>query len=207
MIAMTKVLVVCKTRMKSGLCVGGLVERSYARIRLLTAEGYNQPTETKFNVGDIWECRLAPRRGRKPHTEDMLITPRWLARTVPNMRDFLLQRLDLEAMPHSALFDGSLQVAKSGSAYISERGGVPAYAHAFWMPLHSLKLKHERNSHYYYLQDPYSRNRFRLPYVGLDEPPPTLPPGCLLHLSLARWWLRPGTREERCYLQLSGIFI
>ena len=205
---MTKVLVVCKTRMQTGLCLGGVVERSYNRIRLLTPDGNNQPEDTKFEVGDIWKCQLVHRPPlRKPHTEDMLILRQDFIQRVPDMREFLMQRIQPKPAHQSALFDGLLRTTSQGSAYVSERTGLPDHAHEFWMPLHGLIMKKERKSHYYYLQDPDSRELFRLKYVGLDEPREWLPAGTLLHLSLARWWQPSGDIEKRCYLQLSGFFI
>lgn len=205
---MTQVLVVCKTRMKTELCLGGLVRGSYEKIRLLTQEGRNQPQDTDFHVGDIWECQLIPQAHmRKPHTEDMLVTPQRMLRRVSNMREFLLQRLDLEPSHMSTLFDGLLNYTKNGSAYISERMGVPGYAHAFWRPVFGLSIRREPRKIYYEYEDSDSLKKFRLRYVGLAAPVSRIAPGSLLHLSLARWWRQPGTNEERCYLQLSGWFL
>ena len=206
---MTKILVVCKTRMKGALCVGALVAGSYERIRLLTPDGYQQPEDTQFNVGEIWECHLVHRPPlRKPHTEDMLVLRQDFVQRVSNMREFLMPRVKPAPAHQSTLFGGLLQTTDTGSAYIDERAGVPDHAHEFWQPLHELRLKIEQETRYYYiLQDPGSATKMRLRYVGLEEAPARLPPGCLLHLSLARWWQPRGIMEERCYLQLSGVFM
>ena len=205
---MTKVLVVCKTRMKVGFCLGGIQERSYDMIRLLTPEGANQPEETDFEVGDIWECLLDPvQDGQKPHTEDMRVLRQRFLQRVPNLRQFLLERLNIKQTHKSALFEGLWKSTQPGSAFVSERTGLPDHAHEFWRPVFGLSMRKERGKVYYEYEDPDSRNKFRLRYVGLDEPVKRLPPGSLLHLSLARWWQQPGTREERCFLQLSGWFL
>ncbi|MCY4538540.1 MAG: hypothetical protein OXE52_09965 [Chloroflexi bacterium] len=144
---------------------------------------------------------------RKPHTEDMLVMPHRLLRRVPNMREFLLERLDLERSHKSALFDGLLRYTGPGSAYVSKRTGVPGYSHEFWCPVYGLSMCQEQHKIYYEYEDPDSLKKFRLRYVGLAAPVSRIAPGSLLHLSLARWWRQPGTNEERCYLQLSGFFI
>ena len=46
-----RVLIVAKTRMKSGFCVSGLVCSSNANIRLKPEGQYNHPDDTKFEVG------------------------------------------------------------------------------------------------------------------------------------------------------------
>jgi len=205
---MAQVLVVCKTRMSTGLCLGGLVLGSNDKIRLLPPEGYNQPVDTPFEVGELWDCILERKpAGRKPHTEDMYIRRQRRLGRLSNPRDFLLGRLRIEPTHKSKLFDGLLRYTGSGSAYISERTGLPDYAHAFWRPMYGLRLRQTEKSAYYHYEDPDWDERFRLPYVGLEDRVPWLVPGSLLHLSLARWWQQPGIREKRCYLQLSGWFL
>lgn len=205
---MTQVLVVCKTQMYKGLCLGGLVLDSNRKIRLLTPQGYNQPDNTPFAVGDIWECSLVPKSEmRKPHTEDMLVMRQRFLYPVLDMHEYLLARLKLRQSHKSALFDGLVRYTGRGSGYISERTGVPDYAHAFWRPAFGLNLCQDERRIYYEYEEPDWR-KFWLPYVGLDEPVEWIAPGSLLHLSLARWW-SPNDKEveKRCYLQLSGWFL
>ena len=205
---MTQVLVVCKTRMYTGLCLGGLVLGSHDKIRLLTPAGYNQPIDTPFEVGDVWDCVLEHKPAlRKPHTEDMRVLRQRRLGRLPNALGYLLDSLHIEPAHKSRLFDGLLHYTEPGSAYISEWTGLPDYAHEFWRPMYGLRLRQGKKSAYYHYADPDSRRAFRLPYVGLEKPVPWLRPGSLLHLSLARWWQQPGISEERCYLQLSGWFL
>ena len=204
---MTQVLVVCKTRMSRELCLGGLVLGSNDRIRLLTAEGGNQPVNTPFEVSAVWDCALEHKPAiRKPHTEDMCVLRQRFLGCLPNARDFLLDSLRIKPTHKSRLFEGLLHYTEPGSAYISEWTGLPDYAHEFWRPMYGLRLRQERKSYYYY-EDPDSHKKFRLPYSGLDEPVEWIAPGSLLHLSLARWWSPNDEVEKRCYLQLSGWFL
>lgn len=205
---MTHVLVVCKTRMYTGLCLGGLTLGGNDKIRLLTPAGNNQPVDTPFDVGDVWNCVLEHKPAiRKPHTEDMLVMRQNRLGSLPNARRFLLDSLQIQPTHKSRLFAGLPRYTEAGSAYISEWTGLPDYAHEFWRPMYGLRLQQREKSAYYYYEDPDSRRKFRLRYVGLDKPVPWLAPGSLLHLSLARWWRQPGIKEERCYLQLSGWFL
>lgn len=204
---MTQVLIVCKTQMSNELCVGGLTLGKYELIRLLTSTGGNQPEDTEFDVGDVWECELKPKRYmKKPHTEDIMVTPKQKLGKMRDAREFLIDRLDLKRGRKRTLFDGLLKYTNTGSGYVSERKGVPGYAHAFWRPAYGLKRRMENDNVYYMYEGP-SRRKFRLKYVGLDTPVERLKPGSVLHLSLARWWQQPRIYEKRCYLMLSGWFL
>ncbi len=204
---MTKTMVVCKTSMEDALCVGGLTLDKSERIRLLTSTGDNQPQDTSFEVGDVWDCELVPKRNtRKPHTEDMLASPKRKLWAIPNGREFLIEQLDLKPSRKRTLFDGLLDYTKAGSGFISERKGVPEYAHAFWRPRYGLRKRMDRGKTYYVYEGPSSR-KFRLKYVGLEIPVERLHPGSVLHLSLARWWKQPRVNEWRCFLMLSGWFL
>ena len=204
---MTRVLVVCKTKMRSELCIGGLALDDNILIRLLTADGSNQPTGSDFEVGALWECELVPKRFKnRPHTEDMQVTPKRFLRVLPDARELIIDRLDLETSRKRTLLDGLVQYTRTGSGYICERTGVPGYAHAFWRPIYGFRLSKEYDKIYYIYEGP-SKRKFRLPYVGLAPPVSRLAPGSLLHLSLARWWRQRRNIEKRCYLQLSGWFL
>ncbi len=204
---MTKVLVVCKTQMDNELCVGGLTLDNYELIRLLTSTGGNQPEDTKFDVGDVWDCKLEPKRFmKKPHTEDIMVTPKQYLGEMPDAKEFLINALDLKRSRKRTLFDGFVEYTNAGSGYICERLGVPGFAHAFWRPKYGLRKRMEKGKIYYVYLGPSSR-KFRLKYVGLETPVERLRPGSVLHLSLARWWNQPRVWELRCYLMLSGWFL
>ncbi len=132
---MTQVLVVCKTDMKPGRCVGGLTLDKHEKIRLLTPDGYNQPTSTRFQVGDVWECRLDPRPAiKRPHTEDVRVLRAQHLRSLRDPKAFLLEILKQVPTGWLELFEGTMQLAPSGSAFVCERTGLPSYAHEFWRP-------------------------------------------------------------------------
>ena len=69
-----KVLIVAKTHMKNAFCVGAYDITSKANIRLLTSSEDNQPTNTKFNVGQLWEMEYIKRATIiPPHVEEDII--------------------------------------------------------------------------------------------------------------------------------------
>ncbi len=205
---MTQVVVVCKTRMKQGLCLGGLTLDAKQKIRLLTAEGHNQPTNTPFQVGDIWECLLDPvRDAQKPHTEDMHVLRQRRLRRLPDIKTCLLAALEQVPRLLGEAFGGTLRLTESGSAYVSECGNLPDYAHEFWQPTMGLRLQRDSKQRAYYVFEEAVPRPFRLRYVGVDNCPKRIPPGSLLHLSLARPWQPKPFVEKRCYLQLSAVFV
>jgi hypothetical protein len=56
-------------------CVGGLVLNTHRYIRLLNQGNFNQPGDTNFDVGDIWNLSFINRETvLPPHIEDVIIT-------------------------------------------------------------------------------------------------------------------------------------
>ncbi len=201
-----KVLIVAKTRMNTGLCVGGLVLDSNRSVRLLPLTGHNQPNDTPFAVGQIWDLNLENVEDiLAPHTEDVRITKSTFVGNQKNLSAFLPSRVPILPANPQSLFDGLLRFTGSGSAYISERTGVPAYSTCFWRPDRPI-TKIEGPKLRYQIRHP-SRT-FEISYVGTGLSIDRIPPNTLVRLSLARWW-KPEyvDMEERCYLQLSGWYI
>ena len=203
---MTQVLVVCKTRMKTGLCLGGLTLDGMLKIRMLPADGWNQPTTTPLEVGQVWDCLLDPARGaKKPHTEDMRVLRQRLLRNMPDMRGWLLDNLRDFQRHRDDLFGGTLERKDRGSAFASERRGLPGYAHEFWLTEADLALRRDGRRDYYFAQG-MSAGPLRIPFVFLESPPRRIPAGSLLHLSLTRPYAPNPSAEAVCWLQISAIY-
>ena len=204
---MTQVLVVCKTNMERKYCLGGLTLDKLEKIRLLTADGYNQPTDTRFEVGDIWDCRLDTKPALSlPHTEDVRVLRAQPLRRLRNPKAFLLDTLNHVPSGWLELFEGKLQAAPSGTTFVSEDKGLPGYAHEFWRPQLPLR-RHEERGKVYYVVDG-AKRPVRMSYTGVAAAPQVIPAGSLLHLSLARPWAPPdGKIEPRCYLLLSAVYV
>ena len=69
---MTRILIVSRTRMAAGVCIGALERESMKNIRLCAENGrHDQPVESPYQVGEVWEVRYsAPQRSSR-HTSKM----------------------------------------------------------------------------------------------------------------------------------------
>jgi hypothetical protein len=77
-----EVLIVAKTHMRNAACVGGFEISSKRNVRLLTADGENQPSNSDLEVGQIWNIDYADRpQLTPPHVEDVQIIKREFVRT------------------------------------------------------------------------------------------------------------------------------
>src|SRR5262249_18734189 len=69
-----RVLIVAKPHMRAAACVGGLALDNGHNVRLLLPNGANQPPNTAYEVGDVWELNYRPKRVIvAPHVEDVLV--------------------------------------------------------------------------------------------------------------------------------------
>lgn len=191
-----RVLVVSKTHVWEGACVGGVTETG-ASVRLKQADG-SFPDANQYEIGQTWDMDFVARPDKLPHTEDILINRQELVGFQSSLRQHLLANFSPHRGSVSGLYGGHLGTTGNGSCYISARLGVPNYSTGFWVP--DVNLRYEAA---YYWYGPY-----RLKYVGFADPIPLIPAGTLVRVSLARWWAPQDTDiEERCYLQLSGWYL
>jgi ATP-dependent DNA helicase RecQ len=202
-----RVLIVAKTRMRGGVCIGALTRDENKNVRLIPPGRQNHPADTPFDVGQVWDLDFhqAPELS-PPHIEDVIVTKQQKIAQLPNMREVLMQRVQpWQGGPHQ-LFDGLLTFGNSGKGYISKSKGVPRVSTGFWLsdkPLNQTYIADKLN--YCYTHP--SLGEFYIPFVGFATPVQELPAKSLVRVSLARWWSPPGINEERCYLQLSGWYL
>lgn len=202
------VIIVSKTHMSSAACVGGLAANGRF-IRLLDENGYNQSTDTDFEVRQVWSIEYNERPNPiSPHVEDVLIQSKTLKGTLKNERTMLqmVQKFKAPIWRGSPdiLFDGCLLWTDNGSGYVSIDGNVPEYSVGFWIPDRNLtkRIFYEKIRYNY----PNTNGWRSLPFVGFEESVEVIPAGTLVRVSLARWWDRNGETEDRCSLQLSGWY-
>ena len=63
------VIIVSKTHMTNSTCVGGL-SADGKFLRLLDSKGYNQPTDTDFEIRQVWDIEFEARTNLEPpHVE------------------------------------------------------------------------------------------------------------------------------------------
>lgn len=213
------VIVVAKTKMSHGACVGGLLTNGRF-VRLLNASGYNQDEDCEYDVGDVFEIQFVEKANcQKPHVEDIRVFDSEYSGTLSG--EELIARIKEIGQAHfwegstEVLFNEKIHWTKSGSGYISEDDAT-TYSVGFWIPDTKLTRSdykgHVRYSYPLYEKGAsgFAGNRLwrSIPYVGFDDPVDEIPSGTLLRVSLARWWKPDDAEEmpERCYLQLSGWY-
>lgn len=205
-----EVLIVSKTHMSTMACVGGLVLTDNRYIRLMNPGNYNQPGDTKLEVGDIWDITFHNRADlHPPHIEDVIITNKTFLRTQPDIPAFLRVRNTIDWNGHiDNIFGGLLHWTNSGTGYIPEGGQLPTKSVGFWETNRDLTRS---------IFD--SKTRYRFPngtnyrgfsYVGYQNTIPIIPAGTILRVSFSRIFPPEGstiTAPRGYYLQLSGWYL
>lgn len=203
-----KVLIVAKTRMGRGACIGGITQAGES-VRLISTDmDAHDGAGLEYEVGDVWEIESTPAPDIiPPHVENIIVHSQ---RRLPYLKNpiAVIERF----MPPvvggpEALFQGLSQFTSNGSLYIAESGGIPPYSTAFWRADQPLIRDTPRGRvRYRYSTEDGGRT---LTFIGFQEPPKSIPAGTLLRVSLAHRW-RPNDgsiSEHRCYVQLSGWFL
>jgi hypothetical protein len=211
---MEKVLVVAKTHMgKDKACVGGLSLQTFKGVRLLLPGNHNHPTDTSFDVGQVWNLNLRhSNQCTPPHVEDAIIHAQKQIGQQSNIRGKLLQHIEPWRGGLTQLFDGRLQ-GERDKCFITRKGGLPSCSTGYWLTTLPLTLTYIREKAYYTIhsvvhkEQDYYRATFSIAYVGFAEPLPELPANTLIRVSLCRWWRREEYEEEKCYLQISGWYL
>jgi hypothetical protein len=200
-----KVLIVAKTKLGFGVCVGALDEADNS-LRLYEQGWRFPPASSPYEIGQLWEMDLELSANTEPpHVEDAMVKTRKLIKKVPRLRTYLLQRISPWTGDIAQLFDGNLRFTARGRGYI-QRPNLPVRSTWFWLPdddLHA--ITNGKGKVYYRYQDSYDMS-----YVGLEPAVDVIPNPALVRVSLARWWKPPdaeATFPERCYLQLSGWYL
>ena len=203
-----KVLIVAKTRMAKGACIGGITQDGES-VRLIPADiDVHERAGQEYEVGDLWEIESTPASDiTPPHVENIIVHKK---RRLPPLRDpiaIIEKYMPPKVGGPAELYEGLTQSTANGSLYISESGGLPPYSTIFWRTDRPLVLDTtgKRVRYRYSTED----GGYTLTFVGFQEPIRIIPAGALLRVSLAHLW-RPkddSTTEYRCYVQLSGWFL
>ena len=205
-----EVLIVSKTHMSHNACVGGLVLSNNRYVRLLNNGNYNQPTDTDFEVGDIWDLTFTNRAVlQPPHIEDVIITAKTFLRREDNMPNFIRQRNIIDWNGHiTIVFGGILHWPNSGSGYIALGGQMPNKSVGFWVADHDLiRVTFDSKTRFRY---PNGNNYRNISYVGYQDTIATIPAGTILRVSLSRIFPPENSTIQAprgYYLQLSGWYI
>ncbi len=207
-----RVLIVAKTRMNKGACIGAITEKGES-VRLIP---YNADphdgANREYEIGEIWEISAEPVPELDlipPHIENIVVHEKRRLHATEATKD-LVSAIELLMPPKIGspreLYDGLLKTTSSGSLYIAVQGDIPSHSTVFWRPDRPLTRDTEgRRIRYRY---PTENGGCTLTFVGFQESLETIPAGMLLRVSLAHRW-KPKDQpdaEERHYAQLSGWF-
>lgn len=203
---MAKVLIVSKTQMRNGVCVGGINERTGELIRLHNDRGGNLGTDAPYKVGDRWDISVEDAWNARPipHIEDKQTTPLGKIENVGvrGIINYVLSHNLGSRLTRGSLqntFEGCLNFV--GNKNFVNRERIPSFSTQFWIADKDLVHVESYNNHYYMY------GNIRIKFVGFQEHVNRIPAGTIIRLSLANWWDGDGSGEDRCYLQLSGWYI
>ena len=199
-----EVLIVSRTRMRNGVCCGGLDLQSGEFIRLHDHWGKNLTESAPFQIGEVYDLNYRKSVNARPipHVEDKEILPHYEKLRQLNTTEFIdeIDRLvDVPTGGIDAIFEGKLR-RSTFATYISP-DDIPQFSVCFWRPDAPLIKSGFLGKTKYWFKGYTGIN-----YVGFQEPLEMIPAGTLLRMSLANWWSPDAITEKRCYLQLSGWF-
>ena len=206
-----RVLIVAKTRMGKGACIGAITETGES-VRLIPFNADpHDGANREYEVGEIWEISAEPETSLiPPHNENIIVHKKSRLHTAKDTKD-LVSAIELLMPPKIGhpreLYEGLLQNTESGRLHIAKQSGIPPYSTTFWRTDQPLTLDTEKQKLRY--RYPTGSGGCTFTFGGFQEPPETIPAGTLLRVSLAHWW-RPEDIpevEERCYAQISGWFL
>ncbi|MFO7541099.1 MAG: DNA helicase RecQ [Chloroflexota bacterium] len=201
-----KVVIVAKTRMGHGACVGAVTFDGRSLRLYPPDQEKNERFNQEYEVGTVWELTRyeLPAALIPPHIETIIVHDKRPLPAIADLTAFIEQQMPPKAGDFSVLFDGLTEATPAGALFVAERNGIPPYSTLFWRPDQPLTRDDEgKRIRYRY---PTADGGRTLTFVGYQEPLPELPAGTLLRVSMSQWW-RPAERpqaELRCYLQLSG---
>lgn len=205
---MVTVLIVSRTQMTNGVCVGAIIESTNELIRIHNERGGNLTSDAPYQVGDRWE---------------MFVEKAWNARSIPHIEDKQtipyrrIENIGNEGVKHyihnnnfgvrltrgslADTFEGCLHL-QSTNNYIT-KNDIPGFSTQFWIAdrdlVHLVNSYNGKETHYYMYDN------IRIKFVGFQTHIDRIPAGTIIRLSLANWW--DGQGEDRCYLQLSGWYL
>jgi len=203
-----KVVIVAKTRMGSGACIGGITFNGRSVRLIAPDQEWNDQFNMGYNVGEVWDVDYKEDNGIiPPHVENIIIHNKRKFPPIDDPVSFIKQHMPPRAGGIDMLYEGLTQATKAGALYITERTGIPPFSTMFWQPDKPLVRDDDgKRIRYRYPTEDGGRT---LTFTGFQEPIPKIPAEATVRVSLAHWW-RPDEMndgEYRCYVQLSGWFL
>lgn len=197
----SKIVIVSRTKMgPNSVCVGAYDVDLNRSIRLLDANGYNQPNTFGLNIGDVVTATYINKPAiSSPHTEDVMLQSYIDCPEKENV--YGLFKINAPVVSGSIFdcFGGKLFQPGNGALAIPN-DDVPNHSVCFWRTNSPLVLNNFGKYTY--------RNGFRnilIQYVGFPDAIDRIETGSVVRLSLSRRWNVDG-QEKLCWLQLSGWY-
>lgn len=201
-----KVLIVARTRMSQGCCVGAYSLETGENLRLLTETGNKLPENAEYQIGDIWDISFEKRQNIiPPHVEDVLVMQKSYVSKQDNLCLFLKETVPIWKGEPDQILEKKVHFPIGHSGYIDGKHGLPSQSVGFWEPERDLELTiFQSRRHYFYFD---VHQVYVFPYVGYVPVIEKIPKGSLIRISLARWWTPDPAQEARSYCQMSGWYI
>lgn len=195
-----EVLITSKTKWSDKRCIGGMEIETGRFVRLMTSTGEYQPSNSPFEISQIWDITYDYHPAARPHIEDVRITSRNYIGTIDDLPNYIIQRCNVWSGDYNTLFNGNLTWTSGGSGFLHKKSSFPENSVGFWVS--DRDLTWDGNKYYVYRKKtPFLTKR--IPYKGIPDPRPVISSGTLIRISLAKWWPKDN---PRCYLQLSGWY-
>lgn len=199
------VLIVAKTYMKNAFCVGAYDMENKRNIRLLSASGENQPRDTRFNVGQLWNLKYEDRKNIiPPHVEDVLVKSATFVEPIKDISNYLLNNVPIWRGNPTVIFNNDVTFPINLlSGFVERENSTLSQSVGFWLSDENLELTILKDKkHYLY----FGEQAFSFPYVGVMDKIETIPKGTLIRLSLARWWSPNPSIEKNVIVKcLDGL--
>lgn len=201
-----KVLIVARTRMNQGCCVGAYSLDTGENLRLLTNTGQKLPENSEYQIGDVWDITFEKRRQiEPPHVEDVLVMEKSFLHKQDHLCTFLKNTVPIWKGEPDQILDKKVNFPIGQSGYIDRKKGLPSQSVGFWQPDKDVELTiFQDRKHYYYFG---TDQVYVFPYVGYVPVIDKIPKGSLIRISLARWWTPDPKQDARSYCQMSGWYI
>jgi hypothetical protein len=195
---MTRVVIVSRTQMQSGVCVGALTREDFRSVRLCDDRGgHGLPAQAPYQVGEVWDLVMEPSNEViAPHVEDVIVRDARRVAVQMGLGTYLRNNIQAWKGNPDTLFDGLIRFQSNGKGYVSNTL-LPSDSVGFWLPDASLVLAEGRRYEY---RAPIART---IKYVGVEAPSEVIPVGSLVRVSLSRWFPR---EDPKCWLQISGWY-
>jgi hypothetical protein len=200
-----KVVIVARTRMQGGVCVGAVSMEDGRSLRLLGPTGGHLPFDAPYQIGYAWEVDFRPNADAEPpHVEDCRVFRGLRVDYVDDLATYLSERVTAWSGGRDALFGGLLLRSARGRGHISRAHGIPDCSTGFWRPDTPLKQVIERGRVYF--THGAEGAATIVPYVGMGKAPESIEAGSLARVSLSQWFAPREGQEAMCWLQMSGIY-